>query len=186
MTNAPSELYDLSIGHPDDKMYKVYIADNIVPFEFQYGMEGDKELTDTIYIPSIQTTILDLVFILFEYRDFPWEDPKYGKRLYRLLILIFVDQMSKNTLSQMEILLKSKKQRKYKDDYDNTFETILFRNEEVKKMLKTNQDKKLFDEYMIRYQEIMNKLGNVVSKLKKFEKAGKKVEKNQIYEFVDQ
>lgn len=187
MTNAPSELYDLSIGQPDDKMYKVYNSDNIIPFEFEYGMEGDKSLTDTIYIPSIQTTILDLIFILFEYRDFPWEDPKYGKRLYRLLVLIFVTEMSKNNLSQMEKMLKSNAKRKSRDDFDNTFETILYRNEEVKSKARSIPlQKKKLDEYLIRFDEIREKLGNVIQKLKKFDSANKKVEKNQIYEYMEQ
>jgi hypothetical protein len=187
MTNAPSELYDLSIGQPDDKMYKVYNSDNIIPFEFEYGMEGDKSLTDTIYIPSIQTTILDLIFILFEYRDFPWEDPKYGKRLYRLLVLIFVTEMSKNNLSQMEKMLKSNAKRKSRDDFDNTFETILYRNEEVKSKARSIPlQKKKLDEYLIRFEEIREKLGNVIKKLKKFDSANKKVEKNQIYEYMEQ
>jgi hypothetical protein len=186
MTNAPSELYDLSIGHPDDKMYQVYISDNIIPFEFEYGVDGENPLKDTIYIPSIQTTILDLVFILFEYRDFPWEDPKYTKRLYRLLILIFVVEMSNKSLNQMSKMLKSKKQRKYKNDYDNTFETILYRNQEVKSKIKTKEDQIKVNEYLEKYDEILMKLDNVIQKLKKYDQAVKKVNKNEIYEYLEQ
>jgi hypothetical protein len=184
LTNAPSELYDLSIGHPEDKMYQVYIPENIVPFEFVYGVEDENMLTDTIYIPSIQTTILDLVFILFEYRDFPWEDPKYNKRLYRLLVLIFVVEMSKNNLTQMEKILNSKKQRQYKDEYDNTFETLLFRNKEVISKIKTDQDKKSYQEYSKRYKHIVDKLKNVLKRLRQFDNSSKKVEKEEIYDFV--
>jgi hypothetical protein len=185
ITNAPSELYDLSIGRPEDKMYKVYTAENIVPFEFEYGVKGDKTLTDKIYIPSIQTTILDLIFILFEYRDYPWLDTKYEKRLYRLMILIFVVEMSKSSLEDLDKILKSKKQRKPKDDYDNNFETILYRNKELQNKVKNAKDKVNFKNYIVLFNEIRKKLIDVVQKLKKFVDADKKVEKNQIYDFVE-
>jgi hypothetical protein len=39
---------------------------------------------------------------------------------------------------------------------------------------------------LIRFEEIREKLGNVIKKLKKFDSANKKVEKNQIYEYMEQ
>jgi hypothetical protein len=178
-TNAPSELYDLSIGHPEDKMYQVYTSNNIVPYEFTY--KDDKK--DTIYIPAIETTILDLIFILFEYRDFPWEDPKYKKRLYRLMILIFVLEMSQKGVDEMEKILNSNEKRKYKDDFDNKFDTLRFRNDEVKEKLETVKDQKNFKEYLILYHEIISKLKNVLQKVKKFSDIEKKTDKKEIYEF---
>jgi hypothetical protein len=95
--------------------------------------------------------------------------------------------MSKNNLSQMEKMLKSNAKRKSRDDFDNTFETILYRNEEVKSKARSIPlQKKKLDEYLIRFDEIREKLGNVIQKLKKFDSANKKVEKNQIYEYMEQ
>lgn len=177
LTNASSELFDLSIGHPQDKMYSVYTADAIVPYKFKY--DGDKE--DEIYIPAIETTITDLTKILFE--NFPWESVKYEKRLYRLLILLFVSEFRTHTLDQMEKLLTSNKKRAYKDDYDITFETLLYRNEEIKNKVPPKY-KKEYKQYIDRYDEIMNKLLNIIDKLKIFDTSKKKIQKDDIYAFI--
>lgn len=178
-TNASSELFDLSIGHPQDKMYSVYTADAIIPYEFKY----DDELKDEIYIPAIETTVVDLIKILFEYKDFPWEDAKYVKRLYRLLILTFVNQFSMSTLDQMGKILKSKKTRKYKDEYDTTFETLLYRNEELRQKLPSKY-KKEYKEYLEKYSEIMNRLFDIYLKIKGFVDTNKQIQKDDIYSFI--
>jgi hypothetical protein len=178
-TNASSELFDLSIGHPKDKMYTVYTSDAIVPYQFEY--EDGKQ--DEIYIPAIETTIVDLIKILFEYKEFPWEDPKYVKRLYRLLILVFVNQFSMNSLTQMEKILKSNKMRKYKDSHDTTFETLLYRNNELKMKLPLKY-KKEFEEYLERYEQIIKKLIHIIQKLKIFDVDEKKIKKKDIYAFI--
>lgn len=179
LTNGSSELFDLSIGHPDDKMYSLYATDAIVPYVFEY----DEGLEDEIYIPAIHTTIVDLAKILYEGQDFPWEDPKYGKRLYRLMILIFVEQISRSSLNEMEKKLKSKSKRKYKNIYDATFDTLLYRNEEIKKKLPAKY-KKEFKEYIKRYEEIISKLLNVVNKLKTFVNSKNQITEDEIYEFL--
>jgi hypothetical protein len=178
-TNASSELFDLSIGHPQDKMYSVYTSDAIIPYEFKY----DGELKDEIYIPAIETTVVDLIKILFEYKDFPWEDAKYVKRLYRLLILTFVNQFSVSTLDQMGKILKSKKRRKYKDEYDTTFETLLYRNEELRQKLPPKY-KKEYKDYLEKYSEIMNRLFDIYLKIKGFVDTNKQIQKNDLYSFI--
>jgi hypothetical protein len=179
LTNTSSELFDLSIGHPEDKNYSVYTPDTIVPYKFEY----EEGLEDEIYIPAIHTTIVDLTNILYQAQDFPWQDAKYVKRLYRLMILVFVEQISSSTLVDIEKILKSKSKRKYKDIYDTTFETLLYRNEEIKKKLPTKY-KKEFKEYIERYEEIISKLLNVVNKLKKFVNAKHQIKEEEIYEFL--
>ena len=176
MTNSSSELFDLSIGHPDDKVYHVYTEKGVVPYEFTYG--DDK--TDTIYVPRIPTMILDLIKILFG--KFPWDDPKYKKRLYRLLILLFIKELSGSTITEMEKKLKSKKIREYKNEFDNTFETLLYRNKEMKDRL----PKKLVSkhkEYLKTYHEIIQKLLNVLNKLKTFVDAKNQIAKKDVYIF---
>jgi hypothetical protein len=180
LTNGASELFDLSIGHPSDKNYIVYNNPKaLIPYTFEYG-EG---LTDEIYIPAIHTTIVDLAKILYEGQDFPWEDPKYNKRLYRLMILIFIEVISKVSLESMERILKLKSKRKYKNIYDTTFETIRYRNDEIKKRL-TPKYKKEFEEYIQRYDEIIEKLLNVVKKLKKFVNNKRQIKEEEILEFL--
>jgi hypothetical protein len=124
-----------------------------------------------------------LAKILYEGQDFPWEDPKYGKRLYRLMILTFVEQISKSTLKDIEKKLKSKSKREYNDIYDITFETLLYRNDEIKNKLPTKY-KKEFKEYIKRYDEIISKLLNVVDKLKSFVNKKHQISEEDIYDFI--
>ena len=179
LTNGSSELFDLSIGHPDDKMYSVYNSKAIVPHVFEY----EDGLEDEIYIPAIHTTIVDLNKILYEGQDFPWEDQKYGKRLYRLMILLFVEEISRHSLDDMLKILKSKFKRKYNNIYDIKFETLLYRTDEIKKRLPTKY-KKEFKQYVERYDEIISKLINVVMKLRKFVNTKHQITKDDIYEFL--
>jgi len=176
MTNSSSELFDLSIGHPDDKVYNVYTDKGIVAYDFKYG--DDKE--DTIYVPRIPTMIMDLIKILFG--KFPWDDPKYQKRLYRLLILIFIQELSNSSIYSMEKKLRSKKMKPYKNELDNTFETILYRNKEMKENVTKDLIPK-YKEYIETYNQIIQKLLNVLNKLKGFKDANRPIQKKDIYIF---
>jgi hypothetical protein len=178
LTNCSSELFDLSIGHPRDKMFSVYTEKSITPYKFKYNKDNDNK-TDTIYIPDVDTTIVDLIKILFEYKEFPWEDSKYKKRLNRLLILTFLNEFSKSTVPQMIKIVKSNKMRKYRDEYDTTFETLLYRNNELKNRVPSKY-KQEYDDYLDSYQEIINKLINIMSKLKSFVEKEKKVRRKDL------
>jgi hypothetical protein len=180
LTNASSELFDLSIGNPDDKMYGVYIAKNLTTYQFKY--ETDKK--DEIYIPSLETTLLDLISILFEYRDFPWEDVKYEKRLYRLLILVFIRELPKFKIQDLKKMILSNTVRKYKNMEDIDFETIRFRNKELKDLSSyLKSEKKNYDDYEKKFEEISKKLINIIDKIQKFEDDKHKLEVKDIYNF---
>ena len=96
VVNVPSELYDVSIGEVEDKMFDVYNEASVVPYN--YDVDGKRE---SVLIPNINTLIRDLTVILFEYSAFPWQDPKYKKRLYRLIILLFIRDFTQNNAGQV-------------------------------------------------------------------------------------
>lgn len=183
ITNVPSELYDLSIGHPGDKMYKVYVSSNLTTYSFDYG----DDQTDEIYIPTIKTTILDLINILYEYRDFPWLDTKYEKRLYRLLILSFIDQLTKKSIYNIKrdfkkILDKSIPIQSSKDFTE--LKTISFRyfeykNKLIEKSLPKDSVEK-FEAYQTLYYEIIEKLLHVIEEVEKFVKSQGKLGEEDI------
>jgi hypothetical protein len=180
LTNCSSELFDLSIGRPGDKMFDVYTEKSIVLKQFKYKNEKGEDLVDEIYIPNVDTTIIDIIKILFEYREFPWEDAKYAKRLYRLMILIFLNEFSDYTIPQILKILKSKKTRKYKSSEDTTFETLRYRNKELKKKIPKEYERE-YEEYLNTYQEILDKLINIVSELKTFIEEDKQIQRKDIY-----
>jgi hypothetical protein len=176
-TNTSSELFDLSIGHPEDKMYYVYNSKNITKYPFKY--EDDK--TDEIYIPKIQTTLTDLIKILFDV-EYPWLDIKYEKRLYRLLLLTFVQELSKSDVYKIEKILKSKKKRQPTSEEDITFETLNYRNDNLKKKSKAEQNSK-YKEYISKYNNIVKRLLKVIAQIKDFIESKKQFQSKDIYEF---
>lgn len=174
-TNVPCELYDLSIGRPDDKMFYVYVRNNLTKYKFRDD--------DYIYIPDIDTTLLDLDNILFEYRDLPWDDVKYKKRLYRYLILIFIKEFSMNNSVYYvkKLLLKfingdyvpdapidySLEDKKGKIDMKYAFTRLNWIDNIVQQLEDKDyqvEQQNLFDFYDL-YTQILEKLINVCDKL---------------------
>ena len=179
LTNTSSELFDLSIGHPEDKMYYVYNSKNLTTYPFKY----DDDDTDEIYIPKIRTTLTDLIKILYDI-EYPWLDIKYEKRLYRLLLLTFVEELSKSDIYKIEKLLKSKKQRQPKSEDDITFETLNFRNQLLKEKSKLDNQQSQMKEYEKKYKEIIDKILSVIQKLKGFIESDQPFQEKDIYEFM--
>ena len=178
-TNSSSELFDLSIGHSADKMYYVYSSKNITEYPFKY----DDENTDKIYIPKIRTTLTDLIKILFDI-EYPWMDVKYEKRLYRLLLLTFVEELSKSDIYRIESLLQSKKKRKPTAEDDITFETLNYRNELLKNKVSTVKDKNKLKEYNKKYNDIIKRILKVIAKIKDFIESKRQFNPKDIYEFT--
>jgi hypothetical protein len=172
------ELFDLSIGHPEDKMYNVYNSKNIELYPFEY----DDEKIDEIYIPNIKTTLTDLIKILFGVK-YPWLDIKYEKRLYRILLLTFVDQLSDSNVYDMEKILKSKNKRLPESDTDVSFETLNYRNKEIKERAKSTTDRKIYKSYIKKYKGIVKKIINIISEIKNFIESEKQLDKKDIYDF---
>ena len=104
--NVSAELYDVSIGLPADKMFGVYDDKSFRKYTYSGGVA---------LIPKLSVLLKDLSTILFEYRQFPWEDNKYGKRLKRYIVLLFIEDMTKKgiTKKQKEIraLIESRLER---------------------------------------------------------------------------
>jgi tRNA nucleotidyltransferase/poly(A) polymerase len=158
-------------------MYYVYNSKNITKYPFKY--EDDK--TDEIYIPKIQTTLTDLIKILFDV-EYPWLDIKYEKRLYRLLLLTFVQELSKSDVYKIEKILKSKKKRQPTSEEDITFETLNYRNDNLKKKSKAEQNSK-YKEYISKYNNIVKRLLKVIAQIKDFIESKKQFQSKDIYEF---
>lgn len=87
--NLPCELYDVSIGLPSDKMFKIYDKHSYRKFYYEGG--------GSINIPTLITLLKDLYVILFEYRPYPWLDGKYLKRIKRFMVLLMIHDMTLNT-----------------------------------------------------------------------------------------
>ena len=43
-----------------------------------------------MYVYSPKSLIHDIEFILFFYFQYPWEDPKYIKRLFRYILINYI------------------------------------------------------------------------------------------------
>lgn len=84
--DLPCELYDVSIGLPGDKMFKIYDKHSFRKYYYGKG--------ESVLIPSLITLLKDLYVILFEYRHFPWTDEKYMKRIKRFMVLLMIHDMT--------------------------------------------------------------------------------------------
>lgn len=85
------ELIDVSIGHRDDTGTQHFFdhpEGQIVSYTLKHP---DTEVSLTFKSYSLQYVTSDLEGILFLSFETPWEDPKYVKRLNRLMYVYFID-----------------------------------------------------------------------------------------------
>lgn len=163
IVNVPSELYDVSLSNKYDRSSKIFPFNAFRKYFYSVG-----NITDYIYIPKIETLIKDLDLILFN--NLPWNDPKYKKRLFRMLIMIFID-----TLYYKDIYRTRDDIIKFIDNIplsrsDNLdFAYIQFQIENIKNIIKDDpEQKQLYNEFINYIMIILNKLLNVVEKYKQY------------------
>jgi hypothetical protein len=152
-------------------MYNIYTSNNIIQHEFKYN----ENKIDTIYIPTINTTILDLINILFEYRDYPWQDPKYEKRIYRLLVLLFVNESKTKDIDSLYQSLRSTST----STSTLNFNFIRYKNKLIKKDLPISEINN-YTKYITLYNNIIQKLINITFKIQSCDIENKKSPKKSI------
>lgn len=167
LVNVPSELYDVSIGNYGDRAMKIF------PFSaFQeYHYMANNQM-DYIYIPTIETLIKDLDIILFsEPVIYPWIDPKYKKRLFRLIIMIFIETLhEKDIYTTRNIILKlldnqPMKRTENKINFAYLQHKINYLGQ---KIINKPEYKNDYDQFLTYIYEALNKLLNVVEKYKEY------------------
>lgn len=92
--NAPSELIDLSIGHPEDFSKKVE-SDQLQIVSIDINSDHDEENDFNFVTYNLYGLFHDLMTILFVDNDHPWDDEKYQKRLNRIILLSLIDLFNK-------------------------------------------------------------------------------------------
>src|SRR5439155_4648551 len=120
------ELIDVSIVNKKDTNL-IHVFDHKDKFiaNYEFGI-GENKFTFKGY--SIEYLISDIERILFTDVEFPWEDPKYAKRMKRLLFLYFV------------LLLTNKKYKNVANRYEYLNKIYIIINE-IKEIISTkNQD----------------------------------------------
>ena len=103
---SSGELTDVSLPHRDDteveNLMKKYSFDEFVHSDFapklHFGAENAKYSFDYRIVNS-KYLIEDLMKVIFSQRPTPWADPKYEKRVARLIYLIFINYIEKEGLS---------------------------------------------------------------------------------------
>lgn len=79
----------------------------IVKYYTKYG-SGQNTLSrfinDTIYIPVLNTYIMDLYAILFSDMEYPWNDIKYSKRLQRYIFFVFIEKMRSISANDISLI----------------------------------------------------------------------------------
>lgn len=90
LINIPGELIDVSISKFNDDRTKKKIKDEYT----EYSFDGFGNTIFKFFSYSMKGMINDLFSIIFVDSKFPWEDPKYKKRLFRLFFLSLIDILS--------------------------------------------------------------------------------------------
>lgn len=99
------ELIDVSVGKRDDttiakkntnaKWYK-YMRDNFVSIK-------SKKYDFTYAMGNIDYIVADLYNILFNQREYPWQDTKYAKRVNRLMLFTFYDMLKSGGINKKNL-----------------------------------------------------------------------------------
>jgi negative regulator of replication initiation len=84
----------------------------------------------------------------------------------------------------MEKIIKSKNERIPENDTDISFETLNYRNQEIKKKAKSTTDKNKYKSYIKKYKDIVKKIINMISEIKSFIESEKQLDKKDIYNFT--
>lgn len=85
--HAPGELIDVSFSNPDDYKIQPSKGKDIDDFTTLITMTTEHDEFIDVHIPTLDYLIEhDLFVILAVETKFPWMDPKYKKRMYRLLL----------------------------------------------------------------------------------------------------
>ena len=91
--------------HLEESSFSDYIVPYTLHYESDFNLEGKVE-DKTIKVLGYSLFYLreDLTRILFEDREYPWDDSKYSKRLHRLFLLHFINLYleSRNRKQSME------------------------------------------------------------------------------------
>ena len=165
----PCELYDVSIGLPGDKMFKIYDKHSFRKYYY-----GGKD--NSVFIPTLMTLLKDLYVILFEYRPFPWMDEKYMKRIKRFMVLLMIHDMTLgvntndiyNTLLELSLSETNKLSLPggYKKFSLSSIPTYVRLVES--RMKEHKGDKLKFAEMIAEIQSTANELRTVLEKVKEF------------------
>ncbi len=82
---APSELIDISIPCEDDERMKLLDAHGFASEVSQQKWSGP---SPSIWTYSLSGLTKDVEAVLFDDNDYPWQDPKYEKRLVRFMLCL--------------------------------------------------------------------------------------------------
>lgn len=98
------ELIDVAIPHQNDIKHKGFYSTGQNENVSRYTMTH-KEHKLSFYSYSLNYLIKDLFWLLFGETGWPWDDPKYEKRLHRLTFLIFVSLFVNLTTNDQRIAI---------------------------------------------------------------------------------
>lgn len=85
--NEPSELYDITYTTEKIDMIEINKKDKYNEYNYSFLNSYNQLVQDSILIWTPMELVNDLLGILFQQAEYPWEDKKYQKRLIRLIFI---------------------------------------------------------------------------------------------------
>jgi hypothetical protein len=108
--NIPSEIIDISLDRKKSStniaLYENHFTKKLRSYIYVYDTKYDRNKLNVIFMGyTYFGFIYDIVNILFKENEYPWNDPKYEKRLYRLLFFIYIDLIVNNKINVIPEIL---------------------------------------------------------------------------------
>lgn len=131
---CPGELIDIVILKQDS--YNLRSFYDHIEFEYSKYIYKISEYTLEYNSYTLYGHIQDLLYILFITSKFPWDDPKYKKRIDRLILFIIFEHIEKNNNNETLIEIISQ--------YKNLFNYLISKNQEFEILHQNNKMNEYF------------------------------------------
>jgi hypothetical protein len=188
--NVSGELIDISISSDNDYELKKLKGKNKFDNYFKKNIDKiyNSQYKFNYYIINTYYIVKDLYKILFINNKFPWEDPKYKKRLARFVYFMFLfllddNPINKSTLFLIKDIFKIYKNNIQKNKYTKVNVDLLdIVSIDIKNINNIrdvdNVKLKQFKDYFIEY---VNSVINIIDRILDYQKGNEKFNEKKIY-----
>ena len=103
--HIPGELIDISISSKDDTKIDKFKKENLSKYmkQYKYKNKNTDKYGFEYYCYNFTGFIEDLFTILFDDAEYPWEDTKYKKRIYRVMFFMLTELFSKKNTTRQNL-----------------------------------------------------------------------------------
>ena len=164
--NIKGEIIDISIQHKNTThLMKLKDIDKNTISNENFNTKIDKKYT--FYTGTIDYQIKDLKFMIFNSKKYPWENIKYEKRLYRLLLILFFKELMYDEINYKNNIVTLKYLKFRINKYLGQIEKILEKTTFLKKLKELERFKLTIKSLLPLKKNIFNLIYTEISNINK-------------------